>query len=118
MNSLELLKAFLQMPELSTVGTPEERAAFVALRIDGRTVREAGEVIGISKSHVSEGDDPFRYRGQRRSHNDSVLRRCVSRQHRWYHAQPWCPATISAASSSSGEESNYQNGNRERTGEH
>ena len=43
---------FLQVPELSTVGSPQERAAFIALRIDGRTVRETGQAIGVSKSNV------------------------------------------------------------------
>ena len=44
---------FLQAPELSTVGSPQERAAFIALRIEGRTVREAGQAIGVSKSNVA-----------------------------------------------------------------
>lgn len=37
----EQFKALMQVPELSTVGTTQERAAFAALHIDGRTVREA-----------------------------------------------------------------------------
>jgi len=52
MNTTELLKRFLQVPELSTLGSPEERAAFIALRINNLTVREAGHAIGISKSSV------------------------------------------------------------------
>jgi len=59
MNPLELLKTFLKVPELSTVGSPEERAAFIALRIDGRTVRDVGETLGISKSHVTNLADLF-----------------------------------------------------------
>lgn len=53
MSTLELLRMFLQAPELSTVGSPQERAAFIALRIEGRTVREAGQAIGVSKSNVA-----------------------------------------------------------------
>lgn len=49
----ELLCQFLQAPELSTVGSSQERAAFVALYIEGRTVREAGAAIGVSKSQVT-----------------------------------------------------------------
>ena len=48
----ELLKMFLQVPELSALGSPQERAAFIALRIEGRTMRQAGQAIGVSKSHV------------------------------------------------------------------
>jgi hypothetical protein len=53
MNMRELLRRFLQVPELSTVGSSQERAAFIALRIDGHTVRTAGQAIGISKSGVA-----------------------------------------------------------------
>ena len=53
MNTPELLRAFLQAPELSTVGRTEERAAFIAMRLEGQTVREAGDAIGISKSQVA-----------------------------------------------------------------
>lgn len=35
------------------VGSAQERAAFIALRIDGQTVREAGQAIGVSKSQVT-----------------------------------------------------------------
>jgi hypothetical protein len=59
MNTQELLKAFLQLPELSTVGNAQERAAFTAVRLDGRTVREAGEAIGVSKSQVMNLVDLF-----------------------------------------------------------
>jgi hypothetical protein len=52
MNTPELLRMFLQVPELSSLGSPQERAAFIALRLDGRTVRQAGQAIGVSKSHV------------------------------------------------------------------
>lgn len=53
MNTRELLKTFLQVPELSTVGSAQERAAFIAIRLDGRTVRETGEAIGVSKSQIA-----------------------------------------------------------------
>ena len=59
MNTLELLKAFLQVPELSTVGSAQERAAFIAIRLDGRTFREAGQAIGVSKSQVTNLADLF-----------------------------------------------------------
>lgn len=35
------------------VGSPQERAAFIALRIEGQTVREAAQAIRVSKSQVS-----------------------------------------------------------------
>jgi L-amino acid N-acyltransferase YncA len=53
MTTSELLKAFLQLPDLCTVGSAQERAAFTAIYIDGRSVREAAEGIGVSKSQVS-----------------------------------------------------------------
>jgi len=53
MKAPELLRAFLQVPELATVGSAQERAAFIALRIDGCTVRQAGQAIGVSKSQVT-----------------------------------------------------------------
>jgi len=59
MNVPELLKMVLQVPELSTVGSPQERAAFIALHLEGRTVREAGQAIGISKSNVKNLADLF-----------------------------------------------------------
>jgi hypothetical protein len=55
----ELLKAFLQVPELLTVGSAQERAAFIAIRIEKRTVREAAEAIGVSKSQVTNLADLF-----------------------------------------------------------
>ena len=58
-NAQQLLKKFLQVPELSAVGSSQERAAFIALRIDGCTVREAGQAIGISKSNVKNLADLF-----------------------------------------------------------
>jgi hypothetical protein len=48
----DLLRKFLVVPELSGVGSAQERAAFVALHIERRTVREAGEAIGVSKSQI------------------------------------------------------------------
>ena len=51
MHMQELLKRFLQVPEPATVGIPQERAAFIALRLDGFTVRAAGQAIGVSKSN-------------------------------------------------------------------
>jgi hypothetical protein len=59
MNVPEFLKTLLQVPELATVGNPQERAAFVALYIDGRTVRDAGKAIGIGKSNVKNLADLF-----------------------------------------------------------
>lgn len=41
------------------MGSPQERAAFSALHIDARTVREAGQAIGVSKSHVTNLADQF-----------------------------------------------------------
>jgi hypothetical protein len=54
-----LLKALLETPELSTLGTVEERAAFIALRIEKCTVRDAGNAIGVSKSHATNLADQF-----------------------------------------------------------
>jgi hypothetical protein len=48
----DLLRKFLVVPELSGVGSAQERGAFVALHIERRTVREAAEAIGVSKSQV------------------------------------------------------------------
>jgi DNA-directed RNA polymerase specialized sigma24 family protein len=59
MTPQELLRMLLQAPELSMVGSSQERAAFIALRIDCRTVRDAGEAIGISKSNVQNLADLF-----------------------------------------------------------
>jgi hypothetical protein len=55
----ELLRMLLQAPELSTTGSSQERAAFIALRIDCRTVRDAGQAIGISKSNVQNLSNLF-----------------------------------------------------------
>lgn len=52
MTTPELLKAFLALPEMCMVGSAQERAAFTALYIERRTVREAGEAFGVSKSQV------------------------------------------------------------------
>jgi hypothetical protein len=59
MNPVEQLKAFLQVPELSTVGSAQERAAFIAIRMEGLTVREAGQAIGVSKSQIKNLADLF-----------------------------------------------------------
>jgi hypothetical protein len=59
MNVLESIKAFLDVPELFLVGSPQERAAFIAIRLEGRTVREAAKAIGVSKSHVPNLADMF-----------------------------------------------------------
>jgi hypothetical protein len=53
MHSAELIRAFVNVPELSAVGSAQERAAFVALHVEGRTIREAAEVLGVSKSQVA-----------------------------------------------------------------
>ncbi len=50
MSALELLKTFLQTPELSTVRSAQERTAFIAFHLDRRTVREVGQAIGVSKN--------------------------------------------------------------------
>ena len=49
----ELLKAFVQLPEICMVGSAQERAAFVALRIERKTVRQAAHAIGVSKSQLT-----------------------------------------------------------------
>lgn len=59
MTPQELLRLLLKTPELSTVGSFQERAAFIALRIDCRTVRDAGQAVGISKSNVRNLADLF-----------------------------------------------------------
>ena len=59
MKARELLRALLQVPELATVGSAQERAAFIALRIDACTVRQAGQAIGVSKSQVTNLADLF-----------------------------------------------------------
>lgn len=41
------------MPELSSVGSAQERAAFVAIHVEGRTVRETAGALGVSKSQVA-----------------------------------------------------------------
>jgi hypothetical protein len=60
MIALELIKAFLQVPELLTVGSAQERAAFIATCLEGRTVREAAQAIGVSKSQVTNLADLFK----------------------------------------------------------
>ena len=53
MHSAKLLRAFVNVPELSAVGSAQERAAFIALHVEGRTMREAAEALGVSKSQVA-----------------------------------------------------------------
>lgn len=53
MYSAQLLRAFVNVPELSAVGSAQERAAFIALHVEGRTTREAAEALGVSKSQVA-----------------------------------------------------------------
>lgn len=55
----ELLRAFVNVPELSAVGSGQERAAFVALHVEGRTIREAAEALGVSKSQVANLSNLF-----------------------------------------------------------
>jgi winged helix-turn helix protein len=59
MYSAELLRVFVNVPELSTVGSAQERAAFIALHVEGRTIREAAEALGVSKSQVANLSDLF-----------------------------------------------------------
>jgi transposase len=51
-DAAKLLRGFVNVPELSAVGNTQERAAFVALHVEGRTVREAAGALGVSKSQV------------------------------------------------------------------
>jgi hypothetical protein len=53
MKSSEPLKALLELPEMSSVGNAQERAAFIAVHIDRRTLRETAQMIGVSKSQVT-----------------------------------------------------------------
>lgn len=59
MNPVAQLEAFLEVPELSMVGSAPERAAFIAVRLKGITVREAGQSLGVSKSSVTNLADQF-----------------------------------------------------------
>jgi hypothetical protein len=59
MNSTELLRAFVNVPELSAVGSAQERAAFIALQVEGRTIRVAAEALGVSKSQVANLSNLF-----------------------------------------------------------
>jgi hypothetical protein len=43
----------VNVPELSAVGTAQERAAFIALQVEGRTVRGTAEALGVSRSQVA-----------------------------------------------------------------
>ena len=49
----------MNVPELSAVGSAQERAAFIALRVQGRTIREAAEALGVSKSQVENLSNLF-----------------------------------------------------------
>jgi hypothetical protein len=53
MNTGESLKELLLLSEMSSVGSPQERAAFISVYIDGQTVRETARTISTSKSQVS-----------------------------------------------------------------
>lgn len=59
MRSAGLLRTFVNVPELSAVGSARERAAFVALHVEGRTVREAAETLNVSKSEVANLSNLF-----------------------------------------------------------
>ena len=59
MTLVELLGAFVQVPELSSVGSAQDRAAFIAVRIEVRTVRDVGRAIGVSKSQIPNLVDRF-----------------------------------------------------------
>ncbi len=48
------------------VGSAQERAAFLALRVEGQTVREAGQAIGVNKSQVTNLADVFQGKLARR----------------------------------------------------
>src|ERR1700688_4357723 len=52
MKSHESLKALLELPEMSSVGSAQERAAFIAVHIERRTVRETAQTVGVSKSQI------------------------------------------------------------------
>jgi hypothetical protein len=52
MTTPDLLRALIESPELATVGSPKERAAFIGLNLERRTVREASKLAGVSKSGV------------------------------------------------------------------
>jgi predicted DNA-binding protein (UPF0251 family) len=60
MYSTDLLRVFVNVPELSAVGSALERAAFIALQVEGRTMREAAEALGVSKSQVANLCNLFR----------------------------------------------------------
>lgn len=59
MRSAGLLRAFVNAPELSAVGNAQERAAFIALHVEGQTVREAAGALGVSKSQVASLSNRF-----------------------------------------------------------
>jgi hypothetical protein len=59
MYSAELIRAFVNVPELSAVGSVQGRSAFIALRVEGRTLRAAAEALGVSKSQVANLSNLF-----------------------------------------------------------
>lgn len=59
MTSGEQLRVFLNVPEISAVGSSQERAAFIALHIQHRKIREAAEALGVSKSQVANLSEVF-----------------------------------------------------------
>jgi hypothetical protein len=59
MYSTELLRAFVNVPEISAVGSAQERAAFIALQVESRPIREAAEALGVSKSQVANLSNLF-----------------------------------------------------------
>jgi hypothetical protein len=81
MKSRESVRALVQLPEMCMVGSAQERAAFIALRIDGQTVREAGQVIGVSKSQVTNLATQFQDKLAARILNLERKRLPVSREY-------------------------------------
>ena len=82
MKSVECLRVFLQLPELSAVGSSQERAAFIGVRLNRRTVRETGEAIGVSKSQVTNLADMFQAKLARRVSELRDKRIAVSQEYR------------------------------------
>jgi hypothetical protein len=59
MDSAKLFRVFVNVPELSAVGSAQERAAFIALHVEGRTIRESAGALGVSKSQVANLSNLF-----------------------------------------------------------
>lgn len=59
MRAAGLLRTLVNVPELSAVGSAQERAAFIALHVEGRTVREAAVTLDVSKSQVANLSNLF-----------------------------------------------------------